>query len=406
LTGALPRPKIAVVSPFLDKQHGTERRVVEWISYLAKEFEIHIYSQRVEDVDLSQVVWHRISALKGPHILGYLWWFAANRVRRSLDRRFRGLHYDLVFSPGINCLDADVISVHVLFTEYVHDVREQLLLRNNAVRLWPRVLHRRLYYALICFLERRIYCDSRKTLAVISRSAARGLEKMSGRTSFPVLYAGLDHQAFNHERRATLRQPAREAMSLSPDQFALILVGNDWRNKGVPVLLDALEELRDLPIRLLIVTREDSADCVKLVNGKGLSDRVQFLPSRKDVEFYYAAADAYVGPSLQDLYAMPPAEAMACGMPAIVSAAAGVSEIITDGVDGLILADPKDARSLAGMIRRLHADKPFRNRLGEAAAQTARQYTWERNGQELAAIFEDVLRRKQRPAPQALEQKL
>ena len=70
------------------------------------------------------------------------------------------------------------------------------------------------------------------------------------------------------------------------------------------------------------------------------SGRVHFLPPRQDVEFYYAAADAYVGPSLEDTFALPPQEAMACGMPVIVSAENGTSEIITDGKDGLILGIP------------------------------------------------------------------
>ena len=117
----------------------------------------------------------------------------------------------------------------------------------------------------------------------------------------------------------------------------MILVGNDWRNKGVLTLLEALERLRDLPIKLFIVSREDLSVCLRFVKEKKLESRVHFLAPRKDIEFYYAAADAYVGPSLQDSYAMPPAEAMACGLPVIVSASAGVSEIITDGIDGLIL---------------------------------------------------------------------
>ena len=91
---------------------------------------------------------------------------------------------------------------------------------------------------------------------------------------------------------------------------------------------------------------------------------------------------------------MPPAEAMASGLPVIASAFAGVSEIITDGVDGMILRDPRDVDSLAQMIRRLYEDEPFRISLGNKAAETTKQYTWESNGRELAAIFEEIVRRK------------
>ena len=396
---AARKPRLAVVSPFLDKAHGSERVVIEWLTHLPDEFEIHIYSQRVEDLNLSNATWHRIPKLPGPHLLNFIWWFGANHLWRMFDRQFRGLRYDLVFSPGANCLDADIVSVHILFSEYVREVREKLRLARSAPWSWPRVLHRKLYYSLAVILERRVYRNPQTRLIAISRAAASLLERLYGRDGCPILYAGIDRATFNAERRATLREISRDQLELSQDQFALFLVGNDWRNKGVPVLLEALEQLRELPIRLFVVSREDPSACWDLVKEKRLDDRVRFLAPRKDVEFYYAAADAYAGPSLQDSYAMPPAEAMACGLPVIVSAAAGVSEIITDGADGLILYHPKDAMALAAMIRRLYEDEAFRARLGKRAAATTRKYTWERNGQELAVIFEDVLRRK---APSAV----
>jgi UDP-glucose:(heptosyl)LPS alpha-1,3-glucosyltransferase len=121
---------------------------------------------------------------------------------------------------------------------------------------------------------------------------------------------------------------------------------------------------------------------------------VKFVPPRNDIEFYYAAADAYVGPSLEDTFAQPPAEAMACGLPVIVSSANGTSEIMTDEVNGLILMDPTDSAALASMIRRLYEDREFRNHLGANAATATLEYTWERNGREMVRIFEAILRRK------------
>jgi glycosyltransferase involved in cell wall biosynthesis len=117
---------------------------------------------------------------------------------------------------------------------------------------------------------------------------------------------------------------------------------------------------------------------------------------RPDVEFYYAAADAYVGPSLEDAFAFPPFEAMACGLPVIVSGQAGVSELLTHGVDGFILDDPKDSASLAKLISILYHDPEFRRRMGENAARTARHYTWERNAEQFQTMFEAVLRSKAR----------
>lgn len=399
------RPRLAVVSPFLDKSHGTERITIEWLSHLSDEFEIHVYSQRVEDFDSSKFTLHRIPRLPGPHLFNFLWWIAANQVWRYWDRRFRGLQHDLVFSAGANCFDADVICVHIVFAEYSRQVASELKYVRNRIWDWPRLFHRKLYYRIARYMERCAYPNRGTTLVVSSQKTAKELKQYFGQTELiPVLYLGLDHSVFSPATRTALRERARQTLHLPQDQFTLILVGNDWRNKGVPVLLEALAQLRDLPIGLLIVSREDQSSCYKLVRESGLEDRVRLLPPRGDIEFYYAAADAYAGPSLQDSYGVPPAEAMACGLPVIVSSAAGVSEIVTDRADGLIVHDPTDAGNLAGMIRNIYEDQEFRNRLGTNAAETMRQYTWARNGRELAAIFEEILSRKARPAPQTLTQ--
>ena len=65
----MSKPRIAVVSPFIDKRHGTERAVAECVQRLSGEYEIHVYSNRVEDLDLDKITWHRIPALPGPHLL-------------------------------------------------------------------------------------------------------------------------------------------------------------------------------------------------------------------------------------------------------------------------------------------------------------------------------------------------
>ena len=402
-----PKPRLAVVSPFLDKRHGSERITIEWLSHLPDEFDIHVYSQRVEDFDVSKFTWHRIPKLPGPHLLNFLWWLAANRLWRYWDGRFRGLRHDLVFSPGANCLDADAICVHIVFAEYIRQVRRGMRFLQNPIWEWPRLLHRKLYYGIAVSMERRAYKNRRTMMVVHSRKTARELETFYGRADrIPVLYLGLDHSVFNTTVRVALRERARGALKLPQDQFTLILVGNDWRNKGVPVLLAALTNLRELPVGLLIVSREDQSSCWRLVTEKKLEDRVLFLPPRKDIEFYYAAADAYAGPSLQESYGIPPAEAMACGLPVIVSAAAGVSEIVTDGVDGMVLDDPTDAVKLGTMIRHLYEDKELCKRIGHKASETARRYTWESNGRELAKIFEEIFQRKSGLAARTLTQEL
>jgi glycosyltransferase involved in cell wall biosynthesis len=401
------KPRVAFVSPFLDKSHGTERRVVEWISQLAGQFEIHLYSQHVQDLDLSKVRWHRVSKLPGPHLLNYLWWFSANQFQRGWDRRIRGLDFDIVFSPGVNCLDADAVSIHIIFAEYLARNRQEMRFARNSFRNWPALLHRKLYYLLIAFLESRLYTRKDLNIILIARRTNEELARFYGRDEeFPVIYVGLDHDLFNASRRQVLRGAAREKLGIAGDRFVLLLIGNDWRNKGAGVILEAMEKLGHQPVDLLLVGREDPAGYRDLAQKHGLADRVVFCSPRSDVEFFYAAADAYVGPSLEDTFAQPPAEAMACGLPVVVSSSNGTCEIINDGVDGLILQNPTDSSALTSMIRSLYEDAEFRSRIGANAAETARCYTWERNGRELAAIFQEMLRRKANPIAQSVAQEL
>ena len=389
-------PRLVVVSPFLDKLHGTERCVVEQVERLAAEYEAHVYSNFVADLDLSRIVWHRVPALPGPHLFAYCWWILANHFQRWRDARYRGLAPDLVYSPGINCFDADVISVHMLFSEYRLRMRTALELGTNPLH-WPRLLHRRIYYRLLTALERWVYGSNRALLIVVSRNLA-GTMKRYGKapSQLPIITHGIDVRRFSPDRRLQLRPSARQAFGLSDSDFCLLLIGNHWKNKGLDALLGALGRLDSARVRLMAVGDDTVEPYSAALRRLRLQDQVTFLASRPDVEVYYAAADAYVGPSLQDAFALPALEAMACGIPAIVSSRAGVSELITDGVNGFVLDDPEDSARLADLIALLVSSESLRSKIADAAVQTARQYTWERNAEQLDQVFKQVLRKPNR----------
>ena len=391
--------RIAVVSPFIDKRHGTERRIAEWIARLPLEYEIHIYSQRVEDVDLARMKWHRTPQIPGPHLVNFLWWLAANHIWRWWDAHFRGLAFDLVYTAGTNCWDADLISVHIVFAEFVRMAAPELSLRGNPVRFWPRLIHRKLYYALVIFLERRMYTNPKTGLILIAKKTAADLKRHYGiEGPLPVVYIGLDHTIFNRELRLRNRPEVRKQFGFGDDTFALVLVGNDWKKKGLVALIEALALLRDLPLVLVVAGQDDSTPYLKRIQELGLEGKVTFQPLRPDVQYYYAAADVYVGPSLEDTFAQPPTEAMGCGLPVITTATNGTAEIMTDGVDGMVLQDPNDVAGLAERIRWLYEHPEERERMAEQAAITAGQYTWDRNGVEMRAIFAEALERKGRKA--------
>jgi len=400
--------RIAVVSPFLDKAHGTERCIVEQIERFARkpDCEIHVYAQSVRDFGAvrwngratspGKIIWHRIPALPGPHLLNFVWWYFANQALRWYQRSFRRLAFDLVFSPGINCSDAGAIVAHIVFREFFRLVHGDLRFRESPVSSWPVILHRLLYYRLIMALENRIYRDPCVSLAAVSQLTASEFVNHYGRQDVTVIPNAVDLARFNLAERLGRRDVCRKALNLSGNDFVLLLVGNDWKKKGLTPLLKAVATHHELPLKLLVVGRDDRTPFFEQIRQLGLGDRVFFPEPSPDVMKFYAAADVYAGPSLHDSFALPPIEAMAAGLPVITSAKNGGSQIIAEGVDGFVLDNPEDSARLAEIIQRLCGSPELRLRVGENAARTAQSYTWERNA---AETFDFVMKALQRKEP-------
>jgi glycosyltransferase involved in cell wall biosynthesis len=389
------KPRIAVVSPFLDKQHATERCVSEQLERLSGDYEFHVYSTRVADMDLRKVTWHRIPSIPGPYLSKYIWFFCANHLWRWFGKA-SGTHFDLTYSPGINCLDADLIAVHVIFAKFYQSVRGSLSFRRNPLLFWPRLLHRRLSYYLFILLERRVYARKDLPLITISRKSRCDLCALYHRHDGVVeIYYGIDGRKFSPEIRTRLRRESRKHLGFLESDFVVLLIGNDWNNKGLRCLVEAVQMASEPRLKIAVVGTDDPAPYRSLLDCDGWNSRVAFFPPRSDPEFYYAAADAYAGPSREDAFGLPPLEAMACGLPVIVSRQAGVSEVVKHGEDGFILENPEDAEALAEMIRRIYENEEFRQQMGRRAAEAARHYNWQRNAEELSAIFRRVINGKE-----------
>jgi glycosyltransferase involved in cell wall biosynthesis len=73
-------------------------------------------------------------------------------------------------------------------------------------------------------------------------------------------------------------------------------------------------------------------------------------------------------------------------------------------VDGLLLRDALDARALAAAMRSLCGDRELCRRLGENAARTAEQYTWDRNGEQFREIFARILSHRDKSSAAAIRQ--
>lgn len=157
-----------------------------------------------------------------------------------------------------------------------------------------------------------------------------------------------------------------------------LFVANDYQRKGLDTLLQALASL---PIRhqLVVVGQTRQLGTYQaMAEHLGVQGRVQFLGPRNDIANLMAAADALVHPTLEDSFGMVVLEAMAQGIPVLVSATpyCGLSAHLTHLQDAWLLPNPKDAKALAQAMQAVVADPLLRQRLVGGGHQQAQGRTW------------------------------
>jgi UDP-glucose:(heptosyl)LPS alpha-1,3-glucosyltransferase len=129
------------------------------------------------------------------------------------------------------------------------------------------------------------------------------------------------------------------------------------------------------------------------VESSGLKDRVFFLGPLRDVDQAYIAADCLAHPTLEDTFAMVVLEAMSHGIPVVASGECycGISSLLRDNVDALILEDPADHAALARLLLRLLSDRSLYESLSRSGTTFATGYQWSRIALLQEKIYESAL---------------
>jgi len=189
-------------------------------------------------------------------------------------------------------------------------------------------------------------------LVGISRETAEALERefpgSSAKTA--VIFNPVDTCLFRPDPE--LRKQARARLGIKDGEQALLMTGVIHKQKGVHIGLEAFRSLsRDFPqARLLIVGAGPELPALKAAAGSaGLESRTLFHGTcpNSEMPFYYNASDIFLNPTLrQEGLGIVTVEAMACGLPVVVSRIGGTASTIDDGHSGFFV-NPGDAASLA-----------------------------------------------------------
>jgi phosphatidylinositol alpha-1,6-mannosyltransferase len=163
-------------------------------------------------------------------------------------------------------------------------------------------------------------------------------------------------------------------------QGQIILTVGRWaaseRYKGADELIGAVSQLRSSfpALRLIAVGGgDDLARLRNLASELGIADRVRFLEgvSRKELAACYAHADVFALPSTGEGFGLVFLEAMAFARPVVGAACGGATDVIEDGINGL-LVPPRDPQRLAEALARLLRDSALRAELGRRGSEIVR----------------------------------
>ena len=351
--------------------------------YLAARGDVHLVTHRAwpDLASLPSVTLHQVPRPLGKHALGSA---LLSRAGRRVWRQLRPSGVHAVVNGG-NCRLAAANWVHYLHAAYVPSIAGSLLHRSKV-----SLTHRRdLADERMALREARIViCNSHRTrddvIAQIGVEAAKA----------HVVYYGSDPIRFGLVGDAE-RIAAKSALGAAPDRPLVGFIGAlGDRRKAFDTVFDAWRTLcarSDWDATLMVVgAGAELAAWRRRASDAGIADRFCFAGFRQDVPAILAALDGLVHPARYEAYGLSVHEAICRGVPAIVSATAGIAELYPTELADLLVRDPNDAGELAerltmwrrNLARLRMQVLPFSGRL--------RAHTWDSMAARIAELVEQA----------------
>jgi UDP-glucose:(heptosyl)LPS alpha-1,3-glucosyltransferase len=210
-----------------------------------------------------------------------------------------------------------------------------------------------------------------------------------------VVRPGIDATAYAKPDRERCRREIRGRYGIGADEPLILFVSMNFAVKGLDHILRGLASLRKREpasrFRLLVIGRGDRKAYGRLARDLGLGDAVVFAGAvaRDKLPEFYAAGDLYVMLSRFDTFGMVVLEAMAAGLPVLISGRVGARDVVREGENGFVVENPEDADAVAGRIG-IMLNGDLRAEMGRQALKTARENSWETAVAHVLAAYEEV----------------
>jgi glycosyltransferase involved in cell wall biosynthesis len=229
---------------------------------------------------------------------------------------------------------------------------------------------------------RLVVCNSERTVHDVVTRVGVDPERVRR------VYYGIDAGRF-HDRVDPAG--AKAAIGCDPSRAVVLFVGAlGDRRKGFDTVYaawTALAQSRNWDAHLVVAGSGAELDRWRAkASGDGMGERITFLGYRTDVPALIAAADVMVHPARYEAYGLAVHEAICSGVPAIVSACAGIAERFPTGLAPLLLDDPNSAADLCARLRQWRDAADEFTRQARAFGETLRARSWDDMAREIADL--------------------
>ncbi|MBB4638994.1 glycosyltransferase family 4 protein [Longimicrobium terrae] len=364
------RPWVIVAGDFV-RTGGMDAANHALALYLARSGrETHVVAHRIAD-DLAaepNVLFQPVRRPFGKHSLGFpLLDRTGRRVAAVLAARD-----PIVVANGGNCAAGNVVWLH-----YVHAAYEPVIAGRRMTGWWHAAARR----AALAD-EARVTAKADLVIANSGLTARHAVDLLgAAEDRVHVVHYGADPDRMRPPT-AEERTEARRALGWTDGRPVVAFIGAlGDRRKGFDTLFAAWTRLAADPAwdaRLAVAGTGGELEAWRArAADAGLADRIVFLGFQADVRTLLWAADAIASPTRYEAYGLAVQEALCCGLPALVSRAAGVAERIPAPLDGLLLADPDDAAELAGKLRGWREGMDGHRKAALALSARMRAWTWD-----------------------------
>ncbi len=383
------RLKLAILVRNFITTGGMERYCVEVARRLASRHDVHVFAQEWRWEGDEKITFHRIPRfLTKPSFLSLLLfsYFTHKKVDNSFD----------IIHSHERVTHFDALTVHCpCFRTYITD--EESLLKRMLIWLSIGLSPRKMAYL---WLENRQFSyNSKRMLIAVSDKVKRNVRANYSLPDeyFGLAFPGVDYSPEDGGQSAESRETERKRLGINKDDLVILFVGTEFRRKGLDALLRGFAMIVRDDMKLVIAGRGEKKNrYTRLVKELGIAENVIFLGLVEDMGNIYAISDIYILPTLSEPAGMAPIEAMAAGIPVIISSSryAGSTERIKDR-EAIILENPDQPENIADALSGL-MDGDLRKELGAKGRELARHLTWDQTTKDTLDVYYRILELKEK----------